>query len=50
VKALHLLKPALLRLADVKESNPIEVAKHSVAGRFESKPAFAWWVDFTLKK
>jgi hypothetical protein len=38
------------RLADVKESNPIEVAEHSVARGFESKPGFAWWVDFTLKK
>jgi hypothetical protein len=38
------------RLADVKESNPIEVAEHSVARGIESKPVFAWWVDFTLKK
>jgi hypothetical protein len=30
------------RLADVKESNPIEVAEHSVARGTESKPAFAW--------
>jgi hypothetical protein len=38
------------RLADVKKSNPIEVAEHSVARGIESKPAFAWWVNFTLKK
>jgi hypothetical protein len=38
------------RLANVKESNPIEVAAHSVARGIESEPAFAWWVEFTLKK
>ncbi len=38
------------RLADVKESNPIEVAEYSFARGIESEPAFAWWVDFTLKK
>jgi hypothetical protein len=38
------------RLADVKESNPIEVAEYSVARGINDEPAFAWWVDFTLKK
>jgi hypothetical protein len=38
------------RLADVKESNPIEVADYSVARGIEVDPAFAWWVDYTLKK
>jgi hypothetical protein len=38
------------RLADVKESNPVEVAEHSVAQGIEVEPAFAWWVDYTLRK
>ena len=38
------------RLADAKETNPIEVAEHCVARGVESRPAFASWVDFTLKK
>ena len=38
------------RLGDAKASNPMEVAKCSVARGSEREPAFAWWVDFTLKK
>jgi hypothetical protein len=38
------------RLTDVKKHNPIEVAECSVARGIKSKPAFAWWVDFALKK
>jgi hypothetical protein len=38
------------RLADVKESNPIEVAEYAITRGIDGKPAFAWWVDYTLKK
>ena len=38
------------RLADVKESNPIEVAEYAVAQGIDHEPAFAWWVPHTLKK
>jgi hypothetical protein len=38
------------RLPDIKESNPIEVAEYSVTRGIEGKPAYAWWVDYTLKK
>ena len=38
------------RLADVKESNPIEAAEYSFARGINDEPAFAWWVNYTLKK
>jgi hypothetical protein len=38
------------RLADLKVINPIEAAEYAVARGIEDKPAFAWWVNFTLKK
>jgi hypothetical protein len=38
------------RLADVKESNPIEVAEYAIARDIDGEPAFAWWVAYTLKK
>ena len=38
------------RLADLKESYPIEVAEYSEAQGIADEPAFAWWVPFVLKK
>ena len=38
------------RLADLKESNPIEVAEYTVSQDIAHQPAFAWWVPFTLRK
>ena len=38
------------RLADVKESNPVQVAKYAVSRGIADEPAFAWWVPYTLKK
>jgi hypothetical protein len=38
------------RLADVKESYLVEVAEYAVAQGIDHKPAFVWWVPFTLKK
>ena len=37
------------RLADLKESNPIEVAKYAKSRQIDDQPAFAWWVAYTLK-
>ena len=38
------------RLADLKDSNPVEVAEYAVAQGIDHEPAFAWWVPYTLKK
>ena len=38
------------RLADLKESNPIEVAEFAVAQGLHDEPAFLWWVPYTLKR
>jgi hypothetical protein len=38
------------RLADLKESNPVETAEYAVARGIQDEPAFNWWVNFTLKK
>ena len=38
------------RLADLKESNPIEVAEFAVAHGLQDQPAFIWWVLYTLKQ
>ena len=37
-------------LKDLKESNPIEVAEYVTAHDIQDKPAFAWWVPYTLQK
>ncbi len=37
-------------LADLKESNPVEVAEYAVANKLVSEPAFSWWVPYTIKK
>ena len=37
-------------LKDLKESNPIEVAKYVAARDIQDEPAIAWWVPYTLRK
>ena len=37
------------RLADLKRSNPIEVAEYAIANLIDHEPAFSWWVHETLK-
>ena len=37
-------------LQDLKEYNPVEIAEYVTSRDIESKPAFAWWVPFTLRK
>ena len=34
----------------LKESNPVETAEFAIAKGIEKEPAFAWWIDHTLKK
>jgi hypothetical protein len=34
----------------LKESNPVQVAEYAVANGIDAKPAFAWWLPFTIKK
>ena len=38
------------RLADLKESYPVEVAEYAVAHNIDEEPAYAWWVRHVLKK
>jgi hypothetical protein len=38
------------RLADLKESYPVEVAEYAAAQGIDNEPAFVWWVPHTLKK
>ncbi len=38
------------RLANLKESNPLEVADYALVHSLEAKPAFAWWVPITFKQ
>lgn len=37
-------------LADLKESNPVEVAEYAVGNKLVSEPAFSWWVPYTIRK
>ena len=39
-----------IKLADMKESHPVEVAEYARARGFDKEPAFEWWVPHTLKK
>jgi hypothetical protein len=38
------------RLADLKESNPVEVDDYAATKKLHDKPDFAWWVPHVLKK
>jgi hypothetical protein len=38
------------RLADLKESSPVEVAEYAIGKNLQDKPAFVWWVPHVLKK
>ena len=39
-----------VRLKDLKESNPVELAEYAVANNIQSEPAFKWWVSYTIRK
>ena len=38
------------KLADMKESHPIETAEYAMAQGLEFEPAFNWWVHHVIKK
>lgn len=38
------------RLADLKESHPVQVAEYAVANKLAEEAAFAWWVSDVLRK
>ena len=38
-----------IRLAEMKESFPVETAEYAVAVGIEDEPAFCWWVPHVLK-
>ena len=39
-----------VKLADLKESHPVELAEYATARGMSGEPAFAWWVPYTLRK
>jgi hypothetical protein len=39
-----------VKLSDVKDSHPLEVAEYAVANKIVEQPAFAWWAKQALKK
>ena len=39
-----------MKLCDMKEAHPIEVAEFAKAHGIDSEPAFAWWVPYMLRK
>ena len=38
------------RLADLKESNPVEVAEYAATKSLLNTPAFIWWAPYVLQK
>jgi hypothetical protein len=43
-------KTSCERLADLEESNPVEVAEYAATKNLHDEPSFAWWVPHVLKK
>ena len=39
-----------VRLADLKDSFPIEVSEYDVANQISEEPAFNWWVTKVLRR
>lgn len=39
-----------VKLSEMKESYPVEMAEFAKARGIDSQPAFSWWVPYTLKK
>jgi hypothetical protein len=38
------------RLANLKESNPVQVAEYAVANKLTEEPAFIWWIKDVLQR
>ena len=39
-----------IALKDLKASYPLELAEYAVNNKIQEKPAFAWWIPYTIKK
>ena len=39
-----------VKLSDMKESHPVEMAEFAKAKGIQGQPAFCWWVPYTLRK
>ena len=39
-----------MKIKDLKNSNPVEVAEYAVANCIQDGPAFAWWVKTVLRR
>ena len=37
-------------MKDIKESYPVDLAEFAIQKGIDSKPAFAWWTPFVIKK
>ena len=39
-----------MKLKDLKESNPVELAEYAKGNELQHEPAFTWWVPHTLRR
>ena len=37
-------------MKDIKDSYPVQLAEYAIENDLQHKPAFAWWVPYTIKK
>ena len=44
------LSTTWVSLKDTKEAYPFQTAEYAVQARIAEEPAFAWWVNYTLKR
>ena len=38
------------KMKDIKDSYPVQLAEFVIQNKLEDEPAFAWWVNYTVKK
>ena len=43
-------KTLWVSMIDVKDSNPIELAKYTHTQQINNKPAFLWWTNWVIKR
>lgn len=39
-----------IKMKELKESNPVELAEYAIANKLSTMPAFIWWVPHTIRK
>jgi hypothetical protein len=39
-----------IKLKDIKDSYPVQVAEYAVTNKIAHKPAFSWWVHHVFRK